>query len=139
MTFKERLSNVLKAWKQERIEEVSKTGKIQAKFSYKDGKEVTRQDPSGVFNLRSPAQRNIPPNASIIFRLGIQCNYPIQVFEARGPKQRGLRLSTTEVVDSDEEIVLRVRNDSERTELIEIGDTLARGFVLNNLDVEAVK
>ncbi len=77
-----------------------------------DGLKPNRVGPARVFNLKAPLQMNIPPNATVTVKLDLVCNYPLHIFEARGVKQRGLRLpdGIWAATDADTDLVIQLRN-----------------------------
>lgn len=103
-----------------------------------DGLKPNRVGPARVFNLKAPLQMNIPPNATVTVKLDLVCNYPLHIFEARGVKQRGLRLpdGIWAATDADTDLVLQLRNETKETQLIERGDVIARAAVWDNNDLE---
>jgi hypothetical protein len=103
-----------------------------------DGIKPNRVGPGRVFNLKAPLQMNIPKDATVTVKLDVVCNYPLHVFEARGLRQRLLRLpdGIWAATDADVELVVQLRNESGQTQLIERGDVVARAFIFDNNDLE---
>lgn len=99
-----------------------------------DGTRPNRVGPGRVFNLRSPTPLSVPPKATVTLKLGVECNYPLHVFQSRGCLQRGLHLSDGiwAAQDSDQELSLTIENRSGDTQLVERGDVLARAFIMDN-------
>lgn len=119
--------------------EMAKQKKESVRFSLGgDGIKPNRVGPGRVFNLKAPLQMNIPPNATVTVKLDVACNYPLHVFEARGVRQRGLRLpdGIWAATDADVDLVIQLKNESGQTQLIERGDVVARAFIMDNNDLE---
>lgn len=115
-----------------------KVVKAKVKFTYEDGRKVVRQGASRVFNLRAPLVLNLPQNSKVSVKMGLKCNFPLQLVETVSMKNRGLRLAdgVAPTLDADEQIVLTFENISRETQLLESGDVLVRAAVLDNSDLE---
>lgn len=112
--------------------------KVKVSFHVTDGKKPARdRGPAQVFNLRSPIPLNIPPGAEVRLDLAVSCSHPVHVFQARGLKARGLELvdGVWACHDADENIVLKIKNVSKETALVDEGETIARCAVLDNSNV----
>lgn len=119
---------------------MAKTKKEPVRFSMGDGVKPNRVGPGRLFNLRSPIALNIPPGVSVRVDLGLACNYPLHIVQARGMLQRNLLLpdGLWAAVDADTDLQIRVDNKGSETALIERGDVLARAFILDNNDLEVL-
>lgn len=102
------------------------------RFRLGDGVKPNRVGPARVFNLKSPLTLNIPPKAVVKVDLGLACNYPLHVFEARSLLQRGLRLLQPGVLDADGDVIIGIENLGSEVVLLERGDVLARAAVIDN-------
>jgi hypothetical protein len=118
--------------------EMAKAKKESVRFAVLDGVKPNRVGPGKLFNLKSPLTLNIPAGATMKVDLGLSCNYPLHIIQARSMLQRSLLLpdGIWAAVDADTPLVLRIENKSKETALVERGDNLARAFVLDNNDLE---
>lgn len=119
--------------------EMPRTKKEPVRFSLGgDGIKPNRVGPGRVFNLKAPLQMNIPPNATVTVKLDLVCNYPLHIFEARGLRQRSLRLpdGIWAATDADVDLVLQLKNESGQVQLVERGDVVARAFIMDNNDLD---
>lgn len=133
------LQTVASKFKRKKAEEMAKKKNDPVRFTVTDGLQPSRQAPGQVFNLRSPLALNIKSKSTVKLALGVSCSYPLHLFEAAGLKQRSIRLPDViwAAYDSDEALVVELRNESDTTQLIERGDTVARAFVMDNSEIEA--
>jgi len=132
------LQTVASKFKRKKAEEMVKKKNDPVRFTVTDGLQPTRQSPGQVFNLRSPVALNIKSKASVKLTLGVSCSYPLHLFEASGMKRRSVRLpdGIWAAHDAEESLVIELRNESDSTQLIERGDTVARAFVMDNSEIE---
>ncbi len=113
------------------------TNKKIVKFEIMDGM-LPERGPAGVFNLRCPMGMDVKPGAKLDVKLGIRCDHPVHVFEARHMVLRDIRLvdGIWAANDAGNDLVLRMENLSGREQLFERGDILARCFVVDNSEWE---
>lgn len=128
----------VKTWLWKKESEMSAKAKSDlVRFLVTDGVKPNRVGPARVFNLKAPIALNIPPGVTVKVKLGVSCNYPLHVFQARGCLQRGLKLpdGIWAAQDADTDLELTIKNESQETALIERGDVLARAFIISNVDI----
>jgi hypothetical protein len=115
-----------------------KERKEPVRWTVVDGMKPNRVGPARIFNLRAPFALNIPPGATVKVKLGVSCNYPLHVLEARSLRQRGLRLpdGIWAATDADIDLEVQLENKSGQLQLIEGGEPVARAFILDNNDLE---
>lgn len=111
--------------------------KTRVKFTYTDGQKVDRRGPAQVFNLKAPIGITLPPGSEIKVDLGVSCNFPLHVFETRGNRARGIRLvdGIWACQDAEENLVLKMKNETQELVKFDLGETLARCAILDNSNI----
>lgn len=107
-------------------------------FTKKDGLTPTRNGPARTFNLRTPMALRLGVGEERTIDLGLTCDHPVHIFQARGPLQRGLTLvdGIWAATDAEVPLTLRVRNTSGEPLLVEEGETIARCSIFDDTDWE---
>jgi hypothetical protein len=123
-------------WDKKKKEEEQMTKKT-VKFTYTDGKKVTKGADT-IFNLRSPLALNVSAKTKI--QLGVKCDHPLMVFENVQLKNRGITISSgCGIYDAGDEIIITLSADkTSGAAVIDFGEVIARAFVLDSSDVQEV-
>lgn len=108
------------------------------RFTRTDGFTPTRQGPAASFNLRSPVAFTLAPGEERSLDLGLSCDHPVHIFQARGPVSRGVVLvdGIWAATDADMPLVLRMRNTGDQASHFEEGETVARCTVFSDVGWE---
>jgi hypothetical protein len=103
-------------------------------FLKKDGKEPTR-GPGGLYNLLLPLAVRLPPGQSTVVDLGLACDHALQLVLPKYLSDAGIRLTNIErVVDARDPVKVGLKNDGKGPLSLGPGETVVRGYVLDNTD-----
>ena len=118
--------------------EMAKSKKEPVRFEVRDGIRPTRHGAAKVFNLMAPLARDIPPDGEVTIDLQVSCKYPLHVFQTKSMLARGLVLpdGLWAAVDADTSLKLVIRNTSDKLQLLERKDIVARAYIMDNNDLE---
>lgn len=135
--MKSRLKEFLGITKREAKEETPVPKKIPVKFNVTDGLKPTQNPPAMTFNLRCPVPMRIEPRTQVPLKLGLSCEHPLQLFESKNLRDRGLRVvDGAGLLDAKTDLVLRLENVGTNPQYIEAGETIVRAHVLDDSALE---
>lgn len=104
---------------------------VKIKFSYTDGRKPGREGEGRPLNIKLPVGMNVPPGSERTIDLGMSCDHALL-----GVPARILRSNSPVVFNAGEPIVVKLKNDTAETLLLEEGEVILKAYVLENQKVE---
>lgn len=109
-------------------------------FGYTDGRKVTQLPGSGLFTVKNPVDRVIPPEGLVRIDLGVKCtSHALKVFPVKFLTDQGFEITEgTGVKDVGEQLAVIVKNKLKTPNLLAEGESVLRAFALDNREFSIV-
>lgn len=127
------LERIFHRKKSEQVKDKEEVMQRKVVFTRTEGLRVKQDPTTGTFSLATPIEQRIGRMGSVAIDLGISCDRPVALCQPRGQRLRGIVFDGPAVFDAGDPIGVVLKNDSNDTVVLELGETVAKLLVLGGV------